>query len=285
MKNAVITSVDYHYGDFLINHWLRSFKANVELDNIDIVFFDFGLTPLQCEALNKESVIIVTCKQTGHIVNTRFIELTYFLEKNKYDQVLFADGGDIIFQGDISLLFNQDRDIFRAIKLDLEVLFYEVFIPRNFDKQDGEKIYEYLKNKPVLNAGFILGPSYKFISMCKNMNEAIKNRNAYGPDQVALNYFIYKERVKLLDRTYNFMITTAYENFNIKNGTFYFNNGEKIVVVHNAGHNSFLRPIKNFGYGKNFNTLNSFVYHLRRSFFKLVGIVKRKQRYLRNIRL
>lgn len=277
MKNAIITSIDSHYGDFLIHHWLTSLKANVKLNNVDIVILDFGLAQSQLKTLIKEKVIVVPCKQTGHIVNTRFIELLHFLEQNTYDQILFVDGGDIIFQDDILHLFDQDKNIFRAVKLDLEVLFYEVFIPRNFDKQEGKKMYEYLKSKPVLNAGFILGPRHKFIHMCKRMNEAIINKNVYGPDQVALNYFLYQEGVKLLNRTYNFMITTANEGFDIKKGTFYFNSGEKIVVVHNAGHDRFLRPIKNFGYGENCNTLNPFVYHLRRTFFKLVGMIKRKQ--------
>ncbi|OGK61995.1 hypothetical protein A2334_03945 [Candidatus Roizmanbacteria bacterium RIFOXYB2_FULL_38_10] len=273
-KHVIITSIDDHYGDFLVNHWLRSLKENVDLRDIDIIILDFGLTTSQLRRLKEEKVIIVPCSQSGHIVNARFTKTAQLLEKNHYDQVLFVDGGDIIFQNNISFLFEQDQDIFRAAKLDLEVLFYEAFIPFNFKGDKGKKIYGFLKDKPVLNAGFILGPRDKFISLCNTMNDLITNKKAYGPDQVALNYCIHQEGVKLLDRRYNFMITTVDEGFTIKDGTFYLQNGEQIVVVHNAGHNRYLRPIINFGYGKDFNKLNFLVYHLRRSFFKLIGLIK-----------
>lgn len=275
MKNVIITSIDSHYGDFIINHWLKSLKVNVNLHDIDIVILDFGLTQSQRKQVEREDVILVSCGKSGHIVTTRFIETSSFLEKNNYDQVLFIDGGDIIFQSDISSLFNYDKDFFRAVKLDLEVLFYEAFIPFNFKKEKGKEMHSFLIDKPILNAGFILGPSNKFIQVCKKMNDLITNKKAYGPDQVALNYILHKTGVKLIDRKYNFMITTAKEGFDIKDGIFYLKTGEKIAVVHNAGHNRFLRPIGNFGYGTNFNQLHFYTYHLRRLFFRLIGFIKK----------
>lgn len=274
MKNLIITSVDSHYGDFIINHWLKSLKENVNIKNIDIVILDYGLNNVQLKKIKEQNVIIISCNKSGHIVNTRFIDTACFLEKNKYDQILFVDGGDIIFQDDISFLFEQDKNIFRVVKLDMEVLFYEIFIPFNFEKTRRKEMYLFLKSKPVLNAGFILGPSDKFIQISKRMNDLIINKNAYGPDQVALNYFLHKEGVRIIDKKYNFMITTVKEGFDIKDGIFYLKNGEKIAVVHNAGHNRFLRPINNFGYGKDFNQLNFFIYHLRRLFFRFIGFIK-----------
>jgi len=274
MKNVIITSIDDHYGEFLVNHWLKSLMKNTNLDNIDIAILDYGLDKDQLKKVNEQNVIVIPCNKTGHIVNTRFIDTACFLEKNKYDQILFVDGGDIIFQDNISFLFKQDKNIFRAVKLDMEVLFYEIFIPFNFRKAISKEMYLFLKNKPVLNAGFILGPSDKFIQISKKMNDLIINKKAYGPDQVALNYFLHKEGVKIIDKKYNFMITTVNEGFDIKDGIFYLKNGEKIAVVHNAGHNRFLRPINNFGYGKDFNQLNFYIYYLRSSFFRFIGFTK-----------
>lgn len=155
-----------------------------------------------------------------------------------------------------------------------ELIFYEAFIPFNFKVDDGKKIYNFLKDRPALNAGFIIGPTIKFIKLCKEMDSFIINKNAFGPDQVALNYFIYQDGVKLLDRKYNFMISNVRDSFVIKDGCFYFKNGEKIVVVHNAGRNWYLRSIINFGYGKNFNQLNFLVYYFKRSFFRFIGFIK-----------
>jgi len=44
MKNLFITCSDEKCANFIINHWLKSLKANVNLSNIDIVVIDYGLT-------------------------------------------------------------------------------------------------------------------------------------------------------------------------------------------------------------------------------------------------
>jgi hypothetical protein len=44
---AVVTASDLKYGDFLIEHWLRSLRENVRLDAIEIVVLDVCVrTPL-----------------------------------------------------------------------------------------------------------------------------------------------------------------------------------------------------------------------------------------------
>src|SRR3989339_411849 len=103
-KNVIITSIDFHYGNFFLNHWLRSLKTNINLKNIDIIVLDYGLTNNQKKKLLQQNVIIVNCVSSGHIVNKRFTDAAQFLKTTNYDQVLFADGGDIIFQEDISHL-------------------------------------------------------------------------------------------------------------------------------------------------------------------------------------
>ena len=40
MKNTIITASDGNCGDFLVNHWMRSLKSNVDLKNIDVVVLD-----------------------------------------------------------------------------------------------------------------------------------------------------------------------------------------------------------------------------------------------------
>ena len=107
------------------------------------------------------------------------------------------------------------------------------------------------------------------------MERLIANKHAYGPDQVALNYYLYKNKVKLLDKKYNFMIGTVKEGFTIKNGLFFTKDGQKIAVVHNAGHNRYLRPMKNFGYAIKSNKLNKFIYYFRLIFYSVLGTIKK----------
>jgi len=275
-KHVIITSIDHRYGEFFIEHWLPSLQTNVLLKNIDVIVIDYGLTTRQKGALIKNGVKQHAGHKKGHVVFSRFIDAGIILDKTSYDQVLFVDGGDIIFQSDISELFKQNASAFRIVPQDMEVLFHEIFIPGNFSSKHIDTIYKFLKNKPVLNAGFVLGPRLKFIELCKNIQRLIINTNAYGPDQVALNYLLHKERLVLLDKKYNFMLDSVREGFMLKDGVFYLKNGDIIPVVHNSGNISFWRPIDHFGYGKRYNTIKYPMYQIKKFIFHLLEIVKKQ---------
>ena len=53
-------------------------------------------------------------------------------------------------------------------------------------------------------------------------------------------------------------------DFFIKEGIFYFKNKKIVSIVHNTGGYKFFRPIKNFGYGKEYNQLKKTVFHTLR---------------------
>ena len=265
LKNVIITCSNEKYGDFLVDHWFQSLKENVDLKNIDIVVIDYGLSKLQKTFLLNEKVILFKGVKKYHIVNKRFFDAGKFLSKNKYDQILFIDGGDTIFQEDIAHVFNKDKNTFRVVPLGMEVLFFEWFIFDNFEKKIKAKIWKIVKDKTVINAGVIFAPAKKFIVLCNLMEKLIRNKEAFGPDQIILNYYVYQNKFKFLDEKYNFMMSTAKEGFHIKKGVFYKKNGEKIVIVHNAGAMDFFRPVEDFGYGKKFNKLRHLIYHARSS--------------------
>ena len=157
----------------------------------------------------------------------------------------------------------------------MEVLFFEWFIFNNFEKNIKEKIWKVVKNKNVINAGVIFAPYSKFLSLCNYMNKLIKDKDAFGPDQIILNYYLYQEGFKFLDSKYNFMMSTEEKGFLIKEGIFYKPSGEKIVIVHNSGQMDFFRPIENFGYGKKYNKIKHLVYHAKKTQYKLLGFYKK----------
>lgn len=275
LKNVIVTCSNEKYGDFLINHWLKSLKDNVNLSNVDVVVINYGLSPSQINLLKKETVIIFEGLKKYHIVNKRFFDAEKYLRKNKYDQILFIDGGDTIFQEDISSIFNKDKNLFRTIPIGMEILFFEWFIGNNFEKKIKEKIWKVVRNKPVINAGVIFAPYKKFLYLCKQMTKLIKNRNTFGPDQIIVNYILYQLGVKFLDKKYNFMMNTVPEGFIVKNGIFYKTNGEKIAIVHNAGQMDLFRPIKNFGYGKKYNQLKYLIYHAKKTLYQILSWYKK----------
>jgi len=265
MKNAIITYSDAKYGDFLIDNWLRSLKATNDLKNIEVIVIDYGLTKEQADKLKKEDVLVFKFKKDGFPSCIRFRDMLQILGKNKYDQVMTTDGGDIIFQSDINFIFRENNKDYRGVCEPFSPPFEKLFMLA-FDKADAEKMKKVVTGKRLVNAGMIVAPYKKFLALCEECDSLIKKR-VFGPDMIAVNYILYRDGFKELESKYNFIITTSKEDFYVKDSFFYLADGSLIPIVHNAGGKDFFRPVINFGYGKGFNTK-------RRSFFLIKGIVK-----------
>lgn len=275
MKNAIITAANAKVGDFVIDHWLTSLKDTNNLSNCDVIIIDYGLTKTQVSALTKQRAIILPGTKQYHIVNKRFFDAAAYLKKKSYNQVLFVDSGDVIFQGDISKVFETNTDCFRVVPLGKRILFYKWFIFNHFEEEVKREIWRVIRNKPVINAGVIFAPAKKFIELCDRMQELIRDKEEFGPDQIVVNYHIYNDSLKFIDAKYNFMMSTAYAGFRIKKGVFYKLSGEKIVIVHNAGQMDIFRPIYNFGYGANHNQIKHVMYFLKRSMYYFLEMYKK----------
>jgi flavodoxin len=97
--------------------------------------------------------------------------------------------------------------------------------------------------------------------LSKKIYFSIKDKNKYGPDQILINYFLYKRGFVELDHTYNFVFLVEDTNFKIKKGVFYFEDGKKIAVPHNAGGTGIARFISKFGFGPRYNKLRRLHYY------------------------
>ena len=274
LKNIIITAANGKTGNFVIAHWLASLKQNVNLDTVDILVIDYGITPAQKKKLKQEGVIIMDGLRKYHIVNKRFFDAAAYLKKHVYNQVLFIDSGDVIFQGEIAHVFNMYPQSFRVVPLGKRILFYKWFVFNHFERDIKREIWKVINNKPVINAGVIFAPAKKFIELCDDMERLIRDKKEFGPDQIIVNYHLYKDTVKFIDSKYNFMMSTAYAGFRIRTGVFYKLNGEKVVIVHNAGQMDFFRPIYNFGYGKSYNQVKHVIYFLKRCTYYILETYK-----------
>jgi hypothetical protein len=273
-KNAIITFSDSKYGDFLANHWIKSLKDNVNLDNIDVVVLDYGLNKEQINKIEEGNIKIIRCKRDGKVVIIRFRDILNFLKKNKYAQVMSCDGGDIIFQKDISHLFYENKKDYRAV-CEFKLPFNEwSALQGSIDKNIILRLKKY-NSKKMINAGVVIAPRVKFMRFCRMCNTLITDKNKFGPDQIIANYLFYKEGFIELENTYNFIPGTANDGFLIRNGEFYYRGGEKIAIVHNAGQIKFNRVINNFGYGVNFNKLKFIRYY----FFRMLILFLNKFYY------
>jgi len=275
-KFIIITSSDSNCGDFLINHWLKSLKENVDLNLVDVVVLNYGLTKEQKDILLSEDVIVIDCIRDGHIVNLRYRDMLDFLKRHDYEQVLACDGGDIIFQDNIVDIFNYHKNEFRGVceRVPTSVYLYYNLQTSAFYEEYKEDLLRVLNRKKVINGGFIVAPRDKFMVLCQYVLKIIKKPDNFGPDQIILNYVLYKEGFFEIETKYNYILTQYTNKFKIKDGIFYDNDGKVISVVHNAGHFKFFRAINNFGYGRGYNKPNIFSYLLLKIFLNFLDLCK-----------
>jgi len=220
--NVIITASDKKYGDFLIEHWFRSLIENSDLSSIDIFVIDYGLSVAQQCYLKHHDIKIYKGEKDGHVVIIRFREMKSILAQYNYDQVILCDSGDIIFQQDISPVFLNHKDNFRAVEEDIKSPFSMFIKDEFFSGEIKKKLTNSLLKNRMINAGFLVGPGNKMMLLCEKMLETLKTYKKFGPDQILVNYFLHKERFIPLEKGYNFVISTTKDEFYIKNGIFYF---------------------------------------------------------------
>lgn len=268
---AIITASDAKYGGFLINHWLKSLKANVHLADTDIIILDYGLTDNQKEVLSAEGVIIRPCIRDGHVTNLFPRDLATAALEGGYEQILRSDGGDIIFQADISKYWTVEPDYFRGTVEDINYGFENVFTGGMFEPELEKEILKVQKGKKTINIGILFGPAKEFARVGKATYENILDKNKFGPEQVYFNYALYKDNLykPILDSRYNFVPLVAEKDISIRHGVIY-TGGELVKVVHNAGNKNIMRVIRNFGYGPDHNRLKCFNYYLFRTVYKMM---------------
>jgi hypothetical protein len=259
---VIYTASDRKYGDFLVEHWYRSLRETTDLTSIEVRILDYGLSTAQRYYLEHEGAVVVLCVRDGHPAVIRFRDMAADLAVHPADQVLACDGGDIVFQADLSGLFHHHQDQFRAVSEDLHSGYDAFLNDEFFTKEDQKRLQAVLPGHRQINAGFLLGPGDRFADLCRQVDRTILCHEKFGPDQLVVNERLHTEGYVELDAGYNFVVATAKRPFRIVEGTFVFaDTAAPIPVVHNAGNWSLLRPVRNFGYGPGRNELKEDVLH------------------------
>lgn len=264
---AIITASDKQYGDFLIEHWLRSLLENVCLDQTDVVVLDYGLSLAQRYYLERHDVRLWPGRRNGHVTVIRYRETRDLLAARPYEQVCLCDSGDIIFQDDIASLFPFSPDRFRAVCEDNKPVFSFFIKDDYFLPEDKERITDCFLRNRMINGGFIVAPRARMQELCDACLAMVIDKDHFGPDQLVVNYWLHRHGFQELERRYNFVVATSSEPVRIVDGVFLAPDGQRIAVVHNAGNFRFLRPVDRFGYGPDRNLLKREVYTALRSFY------------------
>jgi len=253
-RHAIITHCNDRCGDYLVQHWWRSLRENVNLDGVDVWVLDYGLNDQQRAALTSDGVKLFPCQQHGNISICCLEDAIRLLESHDYDQAVRMDGGDIIFQRDIRHLFDEHQESVRIAAEPFDSARHDVFMKYDdFDEETTTAILTSLRGKRILNAGVTFAPSALLCEVFRETLSLFRMRQTYCCDQLALNYVIYRRGYKPLDERYNFIPLVTLSPYRIERGVFLDAAGERIPLVHNAGGSDSLRVIDNFGYGETRN--------------------------------
>ncbi len=261
-RHAIITACDARFGDFLGRHWLRSLRENVDLTDIDVVVLDFGLEPEQRRGLDGAEV--VPARREGRINVARRLATARLLRERDYDQVLTVDGGDVIFQRDVSPLFRAGEQRFRGVqeRYPIPMGYFLRGAPRPLRRS----VRERLGGRFMVNGGFILGSAKKMLELGESVAPFLAH---FKHDQPIVSGFLYEGGFEALDETYNLVPWTTSDRFTVEEGLFHAASGSRVAVVHNTGHTAPTRVVADFGYGPGYNT------RLRRRYLRLSAAYRR----------
>jgi hypothetical protein len=253
-RHAIFTASDGRSTTFLLKHWLVSLHKHVDLANVDVNVLDYGLSDNQRAELQVHGIHCHKCVKDGQVGDIRIRDVAAIAEAADYDQVLSVDSGDLIFQANISHLFEQDKEHFRGVCEEIRVPIHHVFMDlADFPRQVRQRLLTFLYDKPIVNGGFVLGPPAKFRLLWQSFQELGVGYQRYCTDQLVLNYVLHTHGFQELENRYNFVLVSMRSPFSIREGVFYDSAGKVIPVVHNAGMKNFTRKIGNFGYGREHN--------------------------------
>jgi hypothetical protein len=284
--NLIVTASDHKYGDFLIDHWFRSLREYSDSTASDVVVLDYGPSTAQRFYLEAHGVHLWPGKRDGHVAVVRYRELRDLLAAHEEcGQVLLCDSGDIIFQGDIARIFDIEPERFRAVTEDYKPLF-SVFISADFfGPRDRERLSECSILNPMINGGMVAGPRNKMMALADECLSTITDWTKFGPDQIVINDVLYREGFHELDKLYNYVVATAKEGIRIEGGVFKTAKGRTPIVVHNAGNVGLLRPVEDFGFGADRNTLKEEVYTALRALYQSTeGLFKTQELFIESRR-
>lgn len=249
-KHAIFTASDARCADFLIHHWMASLRDNVDLADVDVVVLDYGFSEAHRNVLERGGARCRACPGGGLVHNVRFRDMADVLRQSDYDQAVMIDAGDVIFQADISHLFEEHKDSFRGTCTEVDAAIHRRFAQRrDFEPGQWQRMLDAIQGKPMINASNVFGPAPRFVDLWSVYRRTARGFDGFGSEQFFLNWYLYQHGFVRLPSKYHFSFTMAKERFSIRNGVFYDARGEIIPVVHNSGRTDASRLITHFGYG------------------------------------
>ena len=245
-NTAIITYVDRNNEENLERDFLCSLFIVAKYVG-RVVVLDYGISAdVKQRIMKKYPVELVDCKVETDIFVDRYkdiVSVVKNLEEN-ISVVITMDSGDIWFQSSLSPFFDvnpgeigtvQEMRIWDKDEWALKCL-------NNLSDSDKKRMLDTLSGTYVRNSGVIIGDRDAMLQLARNVYNDILvcGYSFFGIDQIFVNYEITKlneEKRRSLSELLNYVLVSNVNDFKIIDGTVYRKNGERIVVVHNAGGN------------------------------------------------
>jgi hypothetical protein len=201
--------------------------------------------------LTEKGVLLWPGIPDGRMSNVQYRHLAEFLREHPhYDQVAYSDCGDLVFQADISALFEPMGSTFKAVlEPDFNFGLHRLTLGlRDFRPEKVAALERELGRHPTANCGFLIGPAAEMAEIWTAYTAMCRGVDAHGTDQLLINYIMRRKGFEEQPRRYNYVVFLNSEYFFYDADRFLRDRDGIVPVVHNAGRYDIVRTIANFGY-------------------------------------
>lgn len=237
-KNLIITIADNNYEKNLCDDFLETVRLASRYDG-DIIVLDYGLSRPQ--ALAKYGAEAKHCNRFPQFQKTVDLLRAYHIIeaielRPEAEHIVYMDGGDIWFQGEIEALFRVDGIALAQEGERWTHPWCQNVIASITSAPLQAAVREALEPHVMMNGGVIAGDRESMISMMNKQKEytSLLTNTTFGIDQCLYNYMWHTKQFKgsILPRTYNFVTQT--HKWEIRNERVW--DGDNLIsVLHNAG--------------------------------------------------
>jgi hypothetical protein len=245
MKSLLVTTGKKNY---IMNKYLPSL-INKGCYNGDILLVNYidlpnPLTSKDVTFIkNKYKVMVKDVKKVYSCIASDRIRAFYECLKEdeiykNYDSIMVTDGDDIEYFNSIIPLFKISKSRFSCCIETPEHL-VKGWI-RFKEYPDADKVWEVIQDKPMINAGVLVGPSKEIFKVLEFITEQTKYNSKFGADQMLLNALVYyyKFPTQLLGYEWNYVIYTSHRRNvapNKEGKVFAIEDGKEINIFHRNG--------------------------------------------------
>ncbi len=242
MKTAVITYIDDSLLENFLCDFLPTLRNSANYSGKIFVLY-YGKQKETAEIAGKKfDAEFILKEKKMKVSNQRNQDIVDLLGEMPVEitNVMCVDGGDIWFQDPIEKIFKHTKTGFGFVEEDekADQGFNQECIKKIKDRHIRKNFLNVARSFKTANSGMIAGEKNKVkevLQKVADLTEAV-SQDFFALDQAVFNYVIRTSGGScVLPQRFNFTLATKQNQFEVQEGIFYDQKGQKICVVHNCG--------------------------------------------------